>query len=423
MVKDTTLYDNLELNPDASEVEIKKAYNQLSKKWHPDKHSQASASEQEEAKTKFQTINQAKEILLDKEKREAYDQLGMDFLKGGMDAGDHSQFGDFGNMFGHGFPFGGMPGMPGMRPQQQEQEDIIQEFNVTLEQLYNDSSVEFNYKYKHCCTKCDGEGTKNFKKSKCMQCDGQGKKINIIRRGPMIQQMIVPCNFCRGTGIFIDESNKCETCDGDRFIFKDKTISIPLKSGLSHGNKISLEGKGHQFKNTRTDLILIINVSNHNIFKRLNDDLFIEIELKLYQALCGFDKIINHLDGRKLHISCTGKTEFNCIRKIVGEGMKKINSPQKKGDLYINFKFTLPILSLETKNQLKTILQNFDKQEVQNESSIQKMGDLTKVTMNDCKADYGEKLMKAIEIEEQKREKSRHHHSEEPEGQPQCAQS
>jgi DnaJ family protein A protein 2 len=298
-----------------------------------------------------------------------------------------------------------------------------QAFNVTLQQLYNDSSIDFNYKYKHYCTKCDGEGTKNCKKSKCMQCNGQGKKVNIIRQGPMIQQMIIPCNFCKGTGIFIDESNKCETCNGDRFIIKDKTISIPLKSGLSHGNKISLEGKGHQFKNMKTDLILIINVSNHNIFKRLNDDLFIEIELKLYQALCGFDKIITHLDGRILHISCSGKTDFNSVRKIVGEGMKKINSPQKKGDLYIHFKITLPTVSLENKNQLKSILQNFDKQEVQNENSIQKMSDLTKVTMNDCKAEYADRLLKAIEVEEQKRYKTKHHQNDNSEGQPQCAQS
>jgi DnaJ family protein A protein 2 len=423
MVKDTTLYDNLELGPDASDIEIKKSYNRLSKLWHPDKHSQASEKEQEEAKVKFQTINQAKEILMDKEKREAYDQIGMDFLKGGMEADDNSQFGDFGNMFGQGFPFGGMPGM---RQPQREQEDIIQEFNVTLEQLYNDTSVDFSYKYKHYCTKCDGEGTQNCKKSKCMQCDGQGKKISVVKRGQMIQQMIIPCNFCRGSGIYIDDSNKCVLCEGDRFIIKDKTISIPLKSGLAHGNKISLEGKGHQFKNMKTDIILIINVSEHGIFKRLGDDLFIDIELKLYQALFGFDKIINHLDGRKLHISCSSKTEFNSTRKIIGEGMKKINSPQKKGDLYIRFKFTLLNIQLEIKNQLKPILQNFDKQEVLNESSIQKMTDLTKITMNDCKQDYTEKLFKAMSENEQKRDRSKHQSQSpgyESEGQPQCAQS
>ena len=316
---------------------------------------------------------------------------------------------------------------PGMRQPQQEKEHIIQELDVTLEQLYNDSSVEFSYKYKHFCTKCDGEGTKNSKKSTCMQCDGKGMKVHIIRRGPMIQQSVGPCGFCKGTGVYIDQTNKCDTCDGDRCIIKDKTISIPLKSGLAHGNKISLEGKGNQFKNMKTDVVLIINILNHDQFKRLNDDLFIEMELKLYQALFGFDKIINHLDGRKLHISCSGKTEFNSTRKIIGEGFKKINSPQKKGDLYIRFKITLPNLPLEIKNQLKPIFQNFEKQESQNENGILKMTGLTKTTMNDCKSENVDNLYILLNEYDQQRNKSRNQGSNfdnDMGGQPQqCTQS
>jgi len=420
MVKDTLLYDTLEIKPDATETEIKKSYNRLSKLWHPDKHSQSSEKEQEEAKVKFQNINQAKEILLDKQKRDAYDQIGMDFLKNGMNGGDASPFGDFGNMFGQGFPFGGMPGM---RQPQQEQENIIQEIDVTLDQLYNEASICVSYKCKQYCSKCDGEGTKNSKKSKCMQCDGKGMKIQIIRQGPMIQQSVVPCNLCRGSGVFIDDMNKCETCTGERFIIKDKNITVPLKSGLNHGNKITLEGKGHQFKNMKTDLNLLINVVDHHEFKRLNDDLFVEVNLKLYQTLLGFDKIINHLDGRKLHISCSGKTDFNTTRKIIGEGMKKINTTQK-GDLYIQFKIILPSLPPEIKSQLKPILQNIDKQEVQNESSISKMSDLVKTTMNDCRMEAVERLYKNIEDNKKRQEQSKHQGFDtDGSQQPQCAQS
>jgi DnaJ family protein A protein 2 len=424
MVRDTTLYDNLEIKTDATDTEIKKAYNRLSKLWHPDKHSQGDEKELEEAKVKFQTINQAKEILLDKEKREAYDQLGMDFLKGGMDAREGNPFGDFGNMFGQGSPFGFGGFGPGMRQQQHENENIMEELDVTLEQIYNESSVSFNYRYKHFCTKCDGEGTKNSKKSKCMQCDGKGMKVQIIRQGPMIQQSVVPCNFCRGTGVFIDDMNKCETCTGERFIIKDKSVSIPLKAGLANGNKISLEGKGHQFKNQKTDVILLINVLDNPSFKRLNDDLFIEVELKLYQALFGFEKIITHLDNRKLHISSSGKTDFNTTRKIAGEGMKKINNGQK-GDLYIQFKISIPNLPLEMKNQLKPIFQNFDKQESQIESTINKLDNLTKTTMMDCRSDHVERLYKAIDDNKQKREQSRHQNNGFDNGgqQAQCAQS
>jgi hypothetical protein len=78
-------------------------------------------------------------------------------------------------------------------------------------------------------------------------------------------------------------------------------------------------------KDGKTDLIIIVNEKPHPLFKRVNNDLCLEIELKLYQAIFGFDKVINHLDNRKLHISFNGKTDHNNIKRIPGEGMKILN--------------------------------------------------------------------------------------------------
>ena len=410
MVKDTILYDRLEISPDSTGAQIKKAYNQLSKVWHPDKHVNSSAEVREQATSKFQEIGQAKEILLDEKKRQIYDQVGMNIFKNGMDNdydGDaqHGQnpFADFGNIFGPGFPFGmsgmpGMPGMPGMGPRQSAPEDIMEKIDVTLEQIYNEETVNFTYKQKVYCTKCDGEGSKDGKVTKCVGCDGKGMKVTIIRVGNMIQQSVGECNMCKGKGKFIEETNKCDTCNGKCYIIKEKPIQIPLKSGLSHGNKISLSGKGNQFKNAKTDLILIINEKTHELFKRLDNNLFIDIELKLYQALFGFDKIINHLDGRKLHISSSCKTDFNTIRKISGEGMKSLQTGNK-GDLHIKFTVELPnFINLpgETKTQLKSILQTFDKQEVQSESQVSKTQNLTKTILTDCKPDQKEAILEAF---------------------------
>ena len=79
MVKDTRLYDRLKISPDANEEQIKKAYNKMSIKWHPDRHT--NISEKEKATKIFQKISQAKEILLDTKKREKYNQIGMNILK------------------------------------------------------------------------------------------------------------------------------------------------------------------------------------------------------------------------------------------------------------------------------------------------------------------------------------------------------
>jgi DnaJ family protein A protein 2 len=404
MVKDTILYDRLEISPDSSEAQIKKAYNKLSKVWHPDRHVNSPAEIKEQATSKFQEIGQAKEVLLDEKKRQIYDQIGMDMFKNGMDQDDAhhgpNPFADFGNIFGAGFPFGmpGMPGMGGMGPRQSAPEDIMEKIDVTLEQIYNEETVNFTYKQKVYCTKCEGEGSKDGKATKCVGCDGKGMKVNIMRIGNMIQQSVGECNVCKGKGKVISDSNKCETCSGKCYTIKEKSIQIPLKSGLSHGNKITLSGKGNQFKNTKTDLILVINEKTHELFKRLDNNLFIDIELKLYQALFGFDKIINHLDGRKLHISSSSKTDFNTIRKISGEGMKSLQTGNK-GDLHIRFTVELPNfvnLPGETKTQLKSILQTFDKQEVQSESQVSKTQNLTKTILTDCKQDQKEAILEAF---------------------------
>ena len=407
MVKDTTLYDRLEISPDSSEAQIKKAYNKLSKQWHPDRHVNSPPDVKEQATSKFQEIGQAKEILLDAEKRQIYNQVGMDMFKNGMDNMDAQSgpnpFADFGNIFGAGFPFGmggmgPMGGMQGMGPRQSAPEDLVEKIDVTLEQIFKEETVNFTYKQKVYCVKCDGEGSKDGKTTKCVGCDGKGMKVNIMRMGNMIQQSVGECSTCRGKGKVIDDSNKCDTCNSKCYVVKEKTIQVPLKSGLSHGNKISLTGKGHQFKTSKTDLILVINEKPHGTFKRIENNLFVDIDLKLYQALFGFDKVITHLDGRKLHISSSGKTDFNSVRKIAGEGMKSLQTGSKC-DLFVRFNIELPNftnLPGETKTQLKSILQTFDKQEVSAEAQISKTPNLTKTILSDCNQEQKDAILEAL---------------------------
>lgn len=428
MVKDTTLYDRLEIPPNADESQIKKAYIKLSKQWHPDKHDD---DHKEEATVKFKDITMAKEVLLDNEKRNAYDNMGMDMFNNGSNGmPDAGGFGDFGNMFGGGFPFGmgGMPGMPGMQmPNMQRQpENIIEEMEVTLEQIYNEESVNFSYKQKVNCNKCNGEGTKDGKTVSCNGCGGKGMRVQIVRMGNMIQQSVGPCNMCMGKGTMIDDANKCDVCVGNCHTVKDKTIQIPLKAGLNDSDKINLSGKGHQLKNVRTDLIIVINIVPHKVFKRYHDDLFVDVELKLYQALFGFDKTVTHLDGRKLHISCSSKTDVNMIRKISGEGMKKINS-NIKGDLYIRFKMTLPnynLLPNDIKNQLKGMLISLDKQqstESVEENQIKSVTNNVKTILCDCNMEQTEQISDLLnKLKENKPRRQRR--EQEESGQPGCVQ-
>lgn len=385
MVKDDSLYNILEVDPSSTEQEIKKSYNRLSRIWHPDKH-----PDKELAHSKFQEINKAKEILLDSEKRALYDQIGMDIFNNNMQE-SNGDMPDFGNMFNQGFPFnmGGFPGMPNFRQKQETPEHIINNIDITLEQIYNEESINYTYNQKHYCTKCNGEGTHDGKSCKCLACDGKGIKLQIHQMGPMIQQMVGQCNICNGTGTIINEKNRCDICSGLKYITKDKTIQIPLKRNLAHGNRIEITGKGNQFKNYKTNLILIVNELPNDRFKRYNNDLLINVNLKLYQALFGFNKVIEHLDNSKLHISCSSKTEYNTVRKINSKG---ING----GDLYIIFTFELPnLINLpnDTQQHFKSVMQSFDKQEVIIENEIIKDTTLIKTICNDCKNDLSKKII------------------------------
>ena len=96
----------------------------------------------------------------------------------------------------------------------------------------------------------------------------------------------------------------------------------------------------------------------------------IELDIKLYQALFGFNTVITHLDNRKLSLTYREKTDVNTIRKIKNEGMKYLQS-DLRGDLYIKFNVSIPSIKLlddNSKTQLKILLQlvepNLEKQEL-----------------------------------------------------------
>jgi DnaJ-class molecular chaperone len=418
MVKDKTLYDRLEVDPNAPTEQIKKNFFKLSKQWHPDKH--LDENDKLKATQKFKEINEAKEILLDEQKRNVYNQIGMDILNNGgqVQQNEFNPFSgghNFENMFNQHFSFN-MGGMGQHQKREEPPENIVEKLDVTLEQLYNEETINFNYRQNISCTKCDGEGYKDGKSPICKACNGKGMTVQVVRMGNMIQQNASTCHNCRGTGKIVSDEDKCENCSGNCYLIKDKTIQIPLKSGLTNDNKITLTSKGHQLKNCKTNLIICINEIQHPFFKRQGDDLFIEMELKLYQALFGFHKIIKHLDNREIIINCNEKTDFNMIRKIEKEGMKSLHN-DNRGNIYIKFNINLPNiiqLPLEAKSQIKSILELFDKDEVHNENNIINKQNLNISKLSNCNQNivnniYNNLNNKSNEEEQQQQQQQQQH--------------
>lgn len=357
MVKDTILYDRLGLKPGCSSSELKKAYFKLSKKWHPDKNNNS-----KESTEKFQEIAEAYEILRDDKKREMYHQVGIDILNHGAEGGGmggidpNDIFRNFFGGMGGGFnPFGNSR----QRPVDEIEQDIHQKLFVSLEDIYKGNKVKVSYKRKIFCKDCDGTGSKDKKKYICEECNGKGQKVQVIRMGPMIQKAVQTCIKCNGTGRSCKLENQCFKCNGKSFTVKDETLDIPLRTGISEGVKMQVEGKGNVTKNKKSNLILHIVEKEHNDFKRKDNDLITELNISLAESIIGFEKYIKFLDGSNKRIKFSEGLSIGDgdVKMIKGLGMK--DSYGKIGNLIIKFNVT-PIdinkLSSKQKSKLANIL-------------------------------------------------------------------
>ena len=352
MVKDTTLYERLGVSADASENQIKKAYIQLSKQWHPDKHPDEM---KEEAGKKFKDITEAKDILSDGEKRQQYDQVGMDILKQ-QGGGGGNPFNPFGDGF-PGFP-GGFPGFPQGFPfgnmnvnvnnnNHRVLQPIQLSSTVTLEQVYKEEAIEVSFAFQKDCGSCKGEGGQT---EHCGTCNGKGKQIRIQQMGPMITQSIIDCPQCEGKGRIIRE--KCTKCTKG-VIERTKKIQIPLSNALVTGNRIQIKNQGHIHGDNASDVIVAITILPHSLFVQRNQDLIVNVELSLFEALFGFKKTIKHLDNSEIVLESGTKTEYHHVQCMDKKGMNG------NGNLYIVYTISIPTLSKEEYHDiLKDILPN-----------------------------------------------------------------
>ena len=335
-------YELLGVSKNASSDEIKKQYKKMAMKYHPDRCKE----NKEEAAAKFKEISNAYNVLTDPQKKNIYDQCGEEGLKQGGPGVD--PFTMFQEMFGEGMGgMGGMGGFPfGNRGPQNRSNPEVKRLSVSLEDLYKGKTVKFNIT--HSILK---DSSSNAVKT-CPHCNGKGIEIHVIRMGPMIQQTQSECNHCNGTGKIID--NKCMEK-------VSKKISVPIEKGMCNGEKIVVEGLGnfnvHNMKND--DLIFIINEQEHKIFKRVENDLVVGLDINLIDSLIGFKFEFTHLDGSKFLVESNNIIKQDDIKVIKNKGMPYNSRGDVYGDLIFKFNIIYPDkINSEHYNKLKEILPN-----------------------------------------------------------------
>ncbi|CAK8575692.1 unnamed protein product [Lathyrus sativus] len=385
----TRYYEILGVSKNASQDDLKKAYKKAAIKNHPDKGGDPE---------KFKELAQAYDVLSDPEKREIYDTYGEDALKEGMGGGGgggggHDPFDIFSSFFGG----GGGGSSRGRR--QRRGEDVVHPLKVSLEDLYLGTSKKLSLSRNVLCSKCSGKGSKSGASMKCAGCQGTGMKVSIRHLGPsMIQQMQHPCNECKGTGETINDKDRCPQCKGEKVVQEKKVLEVHVEKGMQNSQKITFPGEADEAPDTVTgDIVFVLQQKEHPKFKRKSEDLFVEHTLSLTEALCGFQFVLTHLDGRQLLIkSNPGEVvKPDSFKAINDEGMPMYQRPFMKGKLYIHFTVEFPeTLSPDQVKGLEAVL------------PAKPSSQLTDMELDECE----ETTLHDVNMEEETRRKQQQQH-------------
>lgn len=289
-VDTTKFYKMLEVEKGATEAEIKKAYRKMAIKHHPDK-----GGDQE----RFKDINKAYEVLGDADKRAKYDRYGEEGLEDG--GGDPS---DIFNAF---FGGGGGGGGGGRKPRRQKTKDVVQPLKVTLEDMYNSKTK------KMAITRQVIDKKKGV--TSCGECGGRGVKVEVIRMGPMIQQMQSACGACGGEGKSFKTKQEREV------------LEVHIQKGAPDSHKVVFKEMADEHPEADAgDVVFVLKEQEHKDFKRKGCDLFLERKISLVEALCGFEIEVTHLDGRRLIV----KTSPGELVKPMARGFDPLAFDDKK---------------------------------------------------------------------------------------------
>jgi len=153
------------------------------------------------------------------------------------------------------------------------------------------------------------------------------------------------CPDCRGSGEVIREKDRCTKCSGAKTYSEKKVLDVYIDKGMRHGQRVVFSGEGDQSPDVIPgDIIVVLQQKEHATFKRDGDDLFMEQELTLHEALCGYELRVTHLDGRTLRVKSTPGEVVTPgdVKCIMNEGMPIHKRPYEKGRLIIRFNVVFP---------------------------------------------------------------------------------
>lgn len=346
-------YDILGVPRDATPEQIKRAYRDLVKKYHPDV-----AKDKRAAEERFKEISEAYEVLGDAQKRSAYDAMGragVDFGAGGFTWDRFTHWRDiedlfsrdlFESLFGRGgfgtlFGRAGSWGPGGGRAEGAEQgADLETDLEVTLEEVARGAERQLTLDLEEACPRCRGSCREpETSEERCKACGGSGQ-MRSERRTPFgYFATIATCSRCGGAGV---PSTPCRECRGRGRVRGRRSVTLQVPPGVEDSMRLRLAGQGEAGLRggAAGDLYVRVHVRPHPIFRREGEDLICEAAVPFPTAALGGEVEITTLEGRE-RLKIPAGTQGGTVLTLKGRGLPRLGRPGR-GDLRVSVKIAVP---------------------------------------------------------------------------------
>lgn len=359
-------YSILGVSKNATDEEIKKAYRKLAHQYHPDK---TGGDEK-----KFKEINEAYQVLSNKEKRAQYDRFGTVFEGAPQGAGyAHTGFGTGG--FNWNVNIGDMGGFDdifetifshfgGGRARQTytHGSDIEISHTITLEDAFRGSEKRVRFYTNITCDACGGEGKeKGTSLKECAVCKGRGEVREQKQTFFGNFSQVKACGACFGRGSVPEKP--CRKCNGRGRARGEREVAFTIPRGIEDGQVIKISGFGEagEYGSRPGDLYVVVHVRPHAVFRRKKNDLYMEKTLKFTDAALGKKITLTDISGETFSVSLPPGFNLRETLRVPGRGMPRFNaaSASRRGDLYVTFNVKTP---KKLSERARKLLEELDKE-------------------------------------------------------------
>lgn len=339
-------YDILGVSKDASDSDINHAYRRLAAKYHPDVNHAPGAEE------KFKKINEAYEVLHDKQKRAQYDQFGS---AGPQGAGGQG-FGGFGQGqgFSQGFGAGGFDDIfsqffgGGQRRQAdptapRQGRDLQYTMTLKFMDAIFGKTTTIKYDRDAECKTCHGTGAKPGKAPvTCSRCGGRGV-ITSVRQTPLGNiQTQTTCPECNGSGKILKPEDRCTTCHGSGHVHEKHELEVKIPAGVDDGQQMRLQHQGDAGANggPAGDLYIIFRVTPSREFRRDGSTIYVDQDISFAQAALGDQVKVKTVHG-DVDLKIPAGTQSETNFRLRGKGVPHLNG-NGNGDEHVTVHVRTP---------------------------------------------------------------------------------